>query len=397
MSGDRETVLLFGGTGYIGTLIAASLLARTHATVTAPIRAHREPQAARECIAEEARAIAPVPDEDIESRLHMVAYDDVAELKLRLSRPDTVINAAGSVDYFDAEELQDANIRLTEDILDVARALRTDRFVFISTAFSCGYSDGVATETLHDEPEADPTVYTRSKRHAEHLVANSGIPYLVLRPSVVIGDSQSGRYTGRRYGLYQFLSGTERLLCRAYHRELHLVAPDKPVHFLHQDAFQAAFLAALRHVHDDAFVNVVAPEQESPTLRELWQDWMSLCSMPERVVYYDRLADVPLQEIDPRQRAFLSFASVNTDIAAHTWRFARTTLDTLATEQGLQPPSTTLHSVRRCQEAFIGASEKCARFRARFAEQMPDTPREVVEVPAGGGMGGSDARPATLD
>jgi len=49
---------------------------------------------------------------------------------------------------------------------------------------------------MHAGDGEDPTEYTRTKRNAEELVATSGVPYLILRPSIVIGDSRDGRYFG---------------------------------------------------------------------------------------------------------------------------------------------------------------------------------------------------------
>ena len=44
-------------------------------------------------------------------------------------------------------------------------------------------------------------------------MAACGLPFIVLRPSILIGTGDTGRYSGRRYGLYQQWMGLERLVC----------------------------------------------------------------------------------------------------------------------------------------------------------------------------------------
>lgn len=375
--------LLLGGTGYVGSLIAGALLADESARLVVPIRKHHDPEAVLSRFKDEAQARGGTGAFD-ERAVAIVPYDTLDTLGELLSgyrgRIGDLINAAGSVDYFDADLLQAANIRMTEQLLDLARTLAVRRFVFISTAFSSGYVDGPIAEQAHPEPPADPTHYTLSKREAERIVANSGLPFLILRPSVIIGDSRTGRYRGPRYGLYQFLSGLERLLCRKYHRELHVVAPQNTVHFLHQDAFQNAFLAACRHCEAGSFVNIVAPADRGPDLRTLWEGWMQMCFMPERLFYYQRVGDVPIQGIEPRQRAFISFSSVNTEIATHTWRFDTTSLDWLKARHGLEFAPTTAASANECQRAFIEGSDLCRRLRQEHGADMAAAPQEIIEV-----------------
>lgn len=167
------------------------------------------------------------------------------------------VHCAGCFDYFDTAELKRVNIGLTQMLLERCKSWRIERFIYVSTAFSSGYVEETVTETLHSGPADDPTEYIRTKRHAEGPVSTSGLPFLYLRPSIVIGDSRDRLYTGNRYGLYQLWSGIERLHCTRWEPEYHLVASDEPVHFIHQDGFQAAF----RSLDADCFLTF------SPTRR----------------------------------------------------------------------------------------------------------------------------------
>src|SRR5262249_5319043 len=113
-----------------------------------------------------------------------------------------IIHCAGCVDYFHRKNLAEGNPELTRAFVQLAREMLLRRFAFISTAFCSGYCDGPIRERLHGDSREDPTEYTRSKREAEAIVAGSDLPYLIVRPSVVVGDSRDGRYGGKRYGLY---------------------------------------------------------------------------------------------------------------------------------------------------------------------------------------------------
>ena len=90
--------------------------------------------------------------------------------------------------------------------------LDLERLYYLSTAFSCGYRSDRVPERLHPVPESDPTDYTWSKREAESILARSGVPFVIIRPSVVVGDSRDGRYSGKRYGVYQLWHAAERLM-----------------------------------------------------------------------------------------------------------------------------------------------------------------------------------------
>ena len=286
MSADRG-VLLTGASGYLGGLIATALLAdNADLRILAPIRAGNDPDSLRLRLREElAAAGAGAPDSLLE-RLQftaMPAMGTLAELAPQVRAFDVkeVIHCAACLDYFDAPGLQAINVGLTEEMLALAANSGVERFTYISTAFSSGYISDRVAEAPHPEPPSDPTDYTRTKRLAERKVADSGIPFLILRPSIVIGHSQDGRYSGKRYGLYQLWSGIERLLCREWHETIHAFAPEERVNLVHQDAFQNAFLAA-RGLPDNSILNIVAGEEDRPTVRDLWTLWLDACNRPLR-------------------------------------------------------------------------------------------------------------------
>ena len=157
-----------------------------------------------------------------------------------------VVHCAGSLSYHDETSLQAGNIDLTRSLVKSARNAGAQRFTYVPTAFASGLMDGPVPEILFDGGRSDPAAYMRSKREAEWIVAESGIPYLILRPAIVIGDSRDGRYPGKPFALYRVWHSAERFATHRYMPVIHAIAPKIPLQVVHQDAFQLALLAAFR-------------------------------------------------------------------------------------------------------------------------------------------------------
>jgi nucleoside-diphosphate-sugar epimerase len=372
----RNKILLTGATGYVGSLILTSLLLETEAKVVVLVRDGHTMDGVLEPVEIECEAQGVLLDAARRGRVQLLPLpSDLTDLRALASSPecngiDEVIHCAGCVDYFDTERLQLVNVTFTKALLNLSMDLGIARFVYISTAYSSGYRENLIGEGLHATPDGDPTEYTRTKRDAEHLVAASGLPYLILRPSILIGHSATGRYSGKRYGLYQQWMGLERLICNRYHEEFHTVAPRMPLNLIHQDAFQSAFIAAHRYVPDGAIVHIVSKEETSPSMRDLWDMWMEV-TRPKKVLYYPTVDDVPLQRIHTRQRAYLTFAKVNLEIAAHRWQFEAEWLEQLRA-QGLHFPDVTGASVRQCQDRFVRSSETMQEYLRKNSELLAD-------------------------
>lgn len=377
------TALVTGGSGYVGALVIAQLLAKSDYRLVVPLRGEQSLFLDR--LDRELAALDCHRDAAIAERLTLIPWQAGAEsdprggwrVRLGDCGIDEIIHCAGCLDYFDDVKLDAVNVQLTAQLLALARELAVRRFVFISTAYSAGYCATPIPESLCSDPARDPTSYTRSKRAAEHLVAASGLSYLIVRPSILIGESATGRYSGKRYGLYQQWMGLERLMTDRYHHEIHTVAPHQPLNLLHQDAFQNALLYALWYLPDNAVFNLVSENDTSPSMRQLWDSWIAEVR-PQRVLYYGKFSDVNLKAIDIRQRAYLTFAQTNLEIGAHRWQFERTWLGELAAA-GLDFANATLETVMACQQRFVAASEALTQYKARFACHFPPH-TEVVEM-----------------
>jgi nucleoside-diphosphate-sugar epimerase len=364
-----ERVLVTGVSGYLGKLAAAALLAETDAELILPVRRLPVARDVEHPVLEELAALGVRVSDEHRRRMVIVPYapDSHAALSEALApypAPE-IIHCAGCLDYFNENELWATNVEFTRQLLEFAERTAVRRFIYISTAYSSGYIEGSVPEALHTEPERDPTIYTQTKRAAENLVAASPLATLILRPSIVIGHSRTGRYTGKQYGLYQLWSGIERLLSSTWEPDLHALAPTSRVNLLHQDAFQRALLAAREKLPAGAIVNLVSNPKTCPLMRELWDLWMDRVFRPERRYYYEAADDLPVSTMPRRQRALMALASVNIEIAAHDWRFETRGMARLGL--GTSFPDATLDSVATCQDLFVSSSDKLQAYLRKFS------------------------------
>jgi nucleoside-diphosphate-sugar epimerase len=276
---------------------------------------------------------------------------------------DEVIHCGGCLDHLDLVDLVEGNVNQTRALVNLAKRLGARRFIYLSSAFSAGFTEGPIAETQHFEPKPAHIDYFRAKWQGEQLVVASGIPFLIVRPSTIVGSSTDGIYTGGRRGIYQIWSAAESFLCREYQPELHVLASRNRVHLVHQDAFQAAFQAAYRELPARSFVHIVSDEKNLPTMRELHEIWIKRCLRPREVIFYNSLYEIPLEKLNHYQKAFLDFTAANLDAAAHRWEFDSTFLSYLK-RKGLAFADASLKTMSACQERFVSESPKIQRFLA---------------------------------
>jgi long-chain acyl-CoA synthetase len=198
-------LLLTGASGFVGQSVLVRWLARTDRPATVLVRAADDvaAQARVGALLEELGASAAQ-----RGRVRALATDvtqfDPADLAARvLSAPgpvDHVIHAAACV-RFD-QPLADAraiNVGGTARLLDLAGRLhaarRLRRYVQVSTAFVAGAHAGPFTEADRWRGQTFRNTYEQTKLESEGLVAQhaaSGLPVQIVRPSIVVGDRESG-------------------------------------------------------------------------------------------------------------------------------------------------------------------------------------------------------------
>jgi nucleoside-diphosphate-sugar epimerase len=132
---------------------------------------------------------------------------DVAKPMFGLARPaflelaarvDAVIHCAAITDFNRTDgSLEATNIAGTEHTAAFAAAANAVLY-HVSTAFVDTTADGARGRTAIG--------YASSKLAAEQVVRSSGLPHVILRPSVVIGDSATGEIAAFQ-GLHQVVAG----------------------------------------------------------------------------------------------------------------------------------------------------------------------------------------------
>ena len=374
--------LVTGATGFLGGLIAAKLLAEEPARLVLPVRARHTRDAVLTRLAAEIAATGAPITSDLADRVTIVPLPDAAEIPalataMRALRVRRIVHAAGCVDYFHTENLAKGNTDLTSAMVRLGQALRVERFEFISTAFSSGYATGPIPEAPHADAVEDPTEYTRSKRDAERTVIASGLPWVIVRPSVVIGDSHDGRYGGKPYGLYQLWKAAEKLMCVNYLPRVYAIAPRVPLHVLHQDAFQNGFLSAHQSLPPGSIFHLVSCEATLPTVRDVWDAWLLTVARPREIYYFERLADVPMEKLTRQQQMWVELTAVNLDISSRPWLFETSALDGLRAG-GLAFADATPDTISVCQSRFVADSPRVRTFLEKFQSERAAAP-SVIE------------------
>ncbi|MEN8654884.1 SDR family oxidoreductase [Streptomyces sp. 21So2-11] len=125
--------------------------------------------------------------------------------------PGTFWHVAASLKYEDrhADEINLMNVTGTRNVLALAKALGKPVFNHVSTAYVAGKRTGLMHEEFPGNTDSANNVYEATKTIGEQEVAGSGLPWRVLRPSIVIGHSGTGAATSFT-GMYGFVSSALR-------------------------------------------------------------------------------------------------------------------------------------------------------------------------------------------
>ncbi|MFW6449593.1 MAG: SDR family oxidoreductase [Nanoarchaeota archaeon] len=128
-----------------------------------------------------------------------------------------VWNLAGLTDFYEKArpKLEDINIGGVENIVEFAKK-RGAKLFHVSTAYVAGKTKGrVLEDELIESPEfRNP--YEETKYIGEETVRASDIPYVIMRPSIIVGDSQTGEAESDKmvYGVIKLYGVLDKLMKR---------------------------------------------------------------------------------------------------------------------------------------------------------------------------------------
>jgi long-chain acyl-CoA synthetase len=272
MSVEQKTVLLTGGTGFLGTLIARRLL-REDVRIMALVRSRsREEGAIRlrkawwdwpELTNEVGKRVEPVPG-DLDAEHLGLGPSDLAAV---MREVDVIINSAADLGlHKDIEDLRKTNVAGVRRLLSLAGEIQRERgllrFSHVSTAYVCGRCSGEIPEEFIGTDFASN--YERSKAEGEAVVRGSGLPFTVFRPTMIVGETGRGwirTFNTLYYPLRLYLTGRLRTMPIDPSSKVNLVPGD-----LAADAVVRITLdprGAGRTVH------LVPRAEDLPTVREL--------------------------------------------------------------------------------------------------------------------------------
>jgi nucleoside-diphosphate-sugar epimerase/pimeloyl-ACP methyl ester carboxylesterase len=220
MSCPRKTIVITGATGFLGSHY---LLWRMHGDArflaivrgSSPAHSHERLFDALKLAA--ASYNIPLESELVAQKVETLAGDitqpslglsdeDVAGL--RDAHVDEVWHFASSLRFSERyrSDIEATNIGGCREAIGLAARIGAKRFVYVSTAYTCGRVGGDVHEVLH--PLAGPfnNVYEETKCIAEHnavrLTAEYGLDLRIVRPAAVVGPVATHRTGGSNTGLY---------------------------------------------------------------------------------------------------------------------------------------------------------------------------------------------------
>jgi thioester reductase-like protein len=253
-----DGVLLTGATGFVGMELLARYLERTDRRVFALVRGANE----REVADRVEHTLLCLFGADHPYAQRVVAVrGDITRPGLGLGgkrdqlaeQVSEVVHGAASVSFeLGLEDLRQINVEGTRRMLEFAERAQARgglrRFSYISTAYVAGEHAGCFSEDDLDVGQRFRNAYEQSKFEAEHLLADTRLPVTVLRPSIIVGERDSG-WTQSFNVLYWPL--------RAFSRGAYVALParrDAPVDVVPVD-----------YVADAIFALSQAPEAEGAT------------------------------------------------------------------------------------------------------------------------------------
>lgn len=196
MNGE-ELILVTGATGFLGMQLVHELLDRhPHATLALLIR-DRATQSGQQ------RANLFVPPA-LRSRVRVYSGDvgepncglDSATYQRLTDETTRVIHSAATVRFdHSLEEARRINVEGTRRVLDFAAGVRNLRsFAYVGTAYVAGERADLVRESELVVGQNFRNTYEQTKSEAEALVRSrlSSLPGVILRPSIIVGDSRTG-------------------------------------------------------------------------------------------------------------------------------------------------------------------------------------------------------------
>jgi nucleoside-diphosphate-sugar epimerase len=198
---NKPVIALTGATGFLGSHIMASLLERGYRVII--LGRPTKEETLRQRISKLMRwfgieePIGQPETVEIDLLKPLMGIPEVPYNEL-CARTDQIIHCASDTNFSERKRnlVFKANVDSLTGILEFAAKGHAKKIHYISTAYVAGAENTLCKETL---PGASGfvNVYEESKAQAENIMAayceKNSIPLTIIRPSIVYGDSRTGR------------------------------------------------------------------------------------------------------------------------------------------------------------------------------------------------------------
>jgi long-chain acyl-CoA synthetase len=194
---SEELIFVTGATGFLGTRLVQELLGRFPQARLALLIRDKAGKSGLQ------RAAAMVPASELH-RIEVYSGDvdqahcglDAAALDRLGAETTRVIHCAATVRFdHTLEEARRTNVEGTRRVLDFAAGARQLRsLAYVGTAYVAGERSDLVREDELAVGQSYRNTYEQTKAEAEALVRSrlSSMPGVILRPSIIVGDSQTG-------------------------------------------------------------------------------------------------------------------------------------------------------------------------------------------------------------
>ena len=195
-----ELILVTGATGFLGARLVHELLER-HPRSQLALLIRNNSGSTGQSAQQRANQIVPPADQ---SRVQVYSGDvsqpncglDSASLQRLSAETTRVIHCAATVRFnHSLEQARSINVEGTRRVLDFAAAAPNLKcLAYIGTAYVAGERTGLVREDELEFGQSYRNTYEQTKAEAEALVRSrlTSLPGVILRPSIIVGDSQTG-------------------------------------------------------------------------------------------------------------------------------------------------------------------------------------------------------------
>jgi thioester reductase-like protein len=340
---NDEILLVTGATGFLGMHLVQQLLDK-NPSVSLALLIRDKPgqsghQRAGSFVSPAHRSRVRIYSGDVSLPNLGLDASALSELNAEVTR---VIHSAATVRFdHTLDEARQTNVEGTRHILDFAAASRNLRsFAYVGTAYVAGERNGLVLESELAVGQGYRNTYEQTKSEAEALVRSrlGSIPGIILRPSIIVGDSRTG-VTSSFKMMYWPLKIYARGLWRTVPGYPDAVLDIVPVDFV-ADAIASA-------VFDEAALgktlHLCAGPEASATINEIAHRARAFFNGPEpRYVdpafFFSVVRPLLYLGLWGRKRRVLVSGRAYRDYFSMRMQFDTSTADRLLSPAGIRPP-----------------------------------------------------------